>query len=75
MSKRFKTKRSENNLNRNNECVFPCGTGEILQEEQPQSTAVCKAGGDHMRESQKKSSEEKREVRDADPDVEAQQDF
>ena len=31
--------------------------------------------GDLMRESMQKSSEEKEEARDADPDVEAQQDF
>ena len=75
MSERFKTKRSDNNLNRNNECVLPWRAGEILQEVQPPSTAVCKAGGDHMRESQQTSSEEKEEARDVDPDVEAQQDF
>ena len=33
-------------LNRNNECVLPCTTGEILQEGQPSATAVFKACAD-----------------------------
>ena len=50
--------------------------GEILQEVQPLSTAVCKAGGDHMRESQQTSSEKKKKPEmQIQIDVEAQQDF
>ena len=39
-------------LKRNNECVFPCRTGEILQERLLFSTAVCEEVGDFRRESQ-----------------------
>ena len=66
--KSFKSK--VETLKRNNEFVFPCRTGEILQG-QPLSTAVYEAGGDVMRESQQNSSGEKLQARDPDPDVEA----
>ena len=49
--------------------------GEILQDGQSLSTAVCNAASDLMRQSQQTSSEEKEEARDADPDIEARQDF
>ena len=58
----------------NNEFVFPCRTGEILQEGQPSSIAVYKAAGDFLRESQQHFSEQK-EAQDPDPDVEARQNF
>ena len=75
MHEKIQNKRSENNFNINNESEFPRSTGEISQEEQQLSSAVCKAGGDLMRESRQDSSEENEEARDADPDIEARQDF
>ena len=72
--KRFKPKDMDI-LKRNTEFVFSCRTGEILQEKQPVTTAVYKARGDGVRESQQTSSEEKDEARDPDPVVEAPQDF
>ena len=56
------------------EFVFPCWTGEILQEEQPLSTAVCEAAGDFRQESERKASEEEGDARGPSPDVEARQD-
>ena len=58
-------------LKRNTEFVFSCRTGEILQEEQPVTTAVYKARGDRVRESQQTASEEQDEARDPDPVVDA----
>ena len=69
--KRYKPKEVDI-LKRNTEFVFSCRTGEILQEEQPVTTAVYKAGGDRVRESPQTSSEEKE---DPDPVVEAPRDF
>ena len=60
---------------RNSEFVFPCRTGEILKEGQPLSTAVYKAEGDFIRETQQTSAEEKEGAQDPDPDVEVRQDF
>ena len=42
---------------RNDEFVLPCKTGEILQEGQPLSTAIYKAGIDPTRESQQHCSD------------------
>ena len=61
-------------LQRDNEFVFPCKTGEILQERHLLSTAVYKAGGDLRRGYQQHSPEEEEEARDPDPDVEALRD-
>ena len=63
------------NLKRDREFVFPCRTGELLQEGQPLSTAVYKAESDLRRESQQISSGEEEEARDPSPDVETRQDF
>ena len=60
---------------RNDEFVFPCKSGEVLQVDQPLSTAIYMAWGNTTLEFQEVSSEEKDEARDPDPDGEARQDF
>ena len=47
----------------------------MLHEDQPLSTAIYKAEGNHTRESQQHFSEEKEDARDPDADVEVRQDF
>ena len=48
-------------VKRNSEFVFPCRTGEILQERQPVSTAVYKAEGDLWQEFEETHSKEKKQ--------------
>ena len=75
MQKRFKSKEMDIQK-RDNGFVFPCRTCEILRNGQPLSIAVYKAEGDLMRECQQKFFRRKRRnARDPDPDVKAQQDF
>ena len=54
--------------------IFPCRTGDILQEGQPSSTAVCKAGSCLGQQVQEHFSEEG-EARDPSPDLEARKSF
>ena len=74
--KQIHIKRGGHSEETQTEFVFPCRTGEILQEGQPLSTAVFTPGGDLRQEVQDNPSEEKEEeAQDPDPDVKARQYF